>query len=377
LHGSHVLTYQLLVQHMTFKRAIQVSAVVFLALFATAGLTYSGILVLPHRILAPWAHLHAALGGWFMHLLGMHVWTDQAILRTDLHAYAIIDGYHGAGVAIIALLMAAALAGWRRYRLTESLFLIAASLAAALVWNVLRITLILRFGPAPASTAISGLLRDTTAILAIMTMLSVWLNVIVVESARCIRQQRLDPLPGAESGTLSEIPPFWHRVLRRYRHTYVLIPMLAIVVIITYAGRPSRRTRILSELVADMSVQESYDQALRLGHHVATRRPGDVEWQLRLIRIMLLAGRPDEALAALARIPEAEWPDHRGEITLLYAHSYLLMQDEPRARTAWETLRSKADKDPIWHMIFLEFALALGDQKSALELAPQVINVFT
>ncbi len=359
------------------KRAEQLGIASLAGLLLITFFTYSGRGTLPTQMLIPWARITTLVSGWFMHLFGMHVWADGDVLRTDLYAYVIPEGYHGAGVMLVALGMAAGVAIWRRHHFLEAGFLAASSVAGALFWNVVRITLLIRFGPAPASAAISGLLRDTTIIVMILTIINVGLNLLLVESARYIRQQRIDPLPGAASGALSEFPPFWHRVLRRYRHTYILIPTLAIFAAVSFAARPARRTAILSELVADMTAQHSYVHALRLGHHVASRRPDDTAWQLRLIRILLLATKPDQALEALDDLSDTALPEHIREIHLLRTHAHILRQDWPQARSLWKTLQQQASADPIWKMIFLEIALALGDQQAVLHWAPQAVQTLT
>jgi len=362
---------------MTLKRVLQVSGATALGLGLVLWLRHASAPWIPATALNPWIRLNALLSAWFLQLWGVPVWADHTILRTDLYAYPIAAGYHATGVALGALGLAAGLSYWRRYRPIEWLFMLTAAMAASLCWNVLRITLLLHLGPAPLSVAITSLQHDTERILAVLVLVQVWLHLILVESARFIRQQRLEPLPGATSGALSEMPPFWHRVLRRYRPTHVLLPTIAIVAAIAYAGRPTRRHEILRTLVTNMRSQQSYDHALRLGHRLAAQRPNDTDWRLHLVRIMLLAGYADQALLELEALRPLVAGADMLQINLLQTHAYLHKQDWPSARRARDLLESQAGKDPIWNMILLELALALGDQQKVLALAPAASQAFT
>ncbi|MFU8779929.1 MAG: archaeosortase/exosortase family protein [Kiritimatiellia bacterium] len=358
-------------------RRLQVSAAVLVGYALAAGLLSAGIFQLPDIMVAPWARLNALLSGWFMHLIGMHVWVDYNIIHTDLYRYAIHAGYHGTGVALSTIILAITIAALRHYNPFETVFMIAASLITALIINVLRITLIIHFGSPPDAVAASGLLEDTTIIITALAALSVCLNMLIVTAAKIIRFQKREPLPGTVEGTLSEYPPFWHRVLRRYRPVYLLIPVIAAIAAITYAGRPSRREAILAKLVLDMSAQGAYDHALRLGQQLAANRQGDLDWQLRLIRIMLLDRKTQLALQSLDALPPREpQPHHKNEINLLQTYAYLLQQDWEQARATFNKLQEHADTDPVWHMIFLEIALALGDQEQVIALVPEATRAF-
>ncbi len=363
---------------MTSKRVLQVSAATLSGVLLAIGVTHPRMIHLSQTIIEPWAYLNAQLTEWCMHLLRMHIWADQTILRTDLYAYEIRAGYHGANVALAALVLSISVAIWKRYRGFALFYMVAASLTAALVTNIVRIILLIRFGPAPSAAAMPDWLRDTNLIHAIVTMILVWTNMMLIESHRHKQQQKMPPLPGSETGAFSEIPPFWHRLFRRQRHIYLFIPMLLLIAFFLYAGRTHRRLALWSQLVHDMAAQGAYEHALKLGHKLTPLHHDNTAWQLQLTRIMLLANQPAAAQEMLADI-DTQVPrhDHAAERALLYAYTQILQQHEKEAHIAIQQLHLYADHDPIWHVIFLEMAMAMGQQDDILEHAPLAVQADT
>ena len=357
---------------MNKKRASQVTAAILIGVLLPAWLLHHRILVWPAAMITPWAHMQARLSEWFMHLWGMHVWADRTVIWTDLYGYPILAGYHGMGVALAALGMAIGISVWRRYRGLALVFMIGAAIAVAIFGNIVRITLLIRFGHPPTSTAMAELLRDSTVILAIIVLMAVWVHIIIIESARYIRQQKDTPIPGTDTGALSEFPPFWHNVLRRYRPTYIVIPAIALIGLLLYAGRPARRLAIWTQLVRDMSAQGHHVPALQLGNKVAVMRGNDTDWQLQLIRIMLLANQPEQAREALLRMVEDTLPTvHAAEHALLYTYSHMLEHNWHEASSASKNLQRYVDRDPIWKIILLELAMAQAKHADMLTLAPE------
>ncbi len=363
---------------MTSKRVLQVSAVTLGGVLLIIWFTYGRILVLPETIIEPWAYRNAQVTEWCMHLLRMPVWADHTVLRTDLYAYDIRVGYHSAGAMLTALVLSIAIACWKRYRGFALFYMITASCTVTWFTNILRIILIIQFGPAPTTTTMTDLLRDTTVMHAILTMIIVWTNMMVIDSHRHTQQQKSPPLPGAETGAFSEIPPFWHRVFRRHRHLYLFVPTLLLVALVGYAGRTQRRLVLWKQLVRDMAAQGYHEYALNLGHTLTPLQQNDTAWQLQLSRIMLLANRPEAAQEVLTEIErQALRAGHGAEHALLYAYAQMLQQNEKETHGAIQKLHRYATQDPIWQIIFLELAMASGNQDDILVHAPLAVQADT
>ncbi len=358
---------------MIFKRALQVSAIALVGAALMAWVAFQPARFVPAFVLTPWSRMQATCAAWFMHLWGMHVWADDTSIWTDLYAYSIPAGYHGIGIAVAAVLAAIATSIWRRYHGIAGLFMVCSSLLIAIAGNVIRVALLIRFGPSPASSAMEELLRDSMIMLAILMTISVWVNMIIIDAARHIKTQKDPPIPGTQTGALSEFPPFWHRVLRRHRLVYLVIPAILIGGATLYLGRTARRLTIWTQLVRDLSEQGHYEPALQLGRKVSVLRDHDTEWQLQLIRIKLLAGQPQAAHRALDHLAQITGPaDHIAERTLLYVYvyAYVLQQDYDDVIRAMEALVPFINEDPIWNIILLELAMYQANQAKIMQYAP-------
>jgi predicted Zn-dependent protease len=363
---------------MKFRTVLQVSAIALAGCVAAILLHHPGLRHILDIALVPWSRAMALLSGLLMHALGMHIWVEGPVIHTDLFRHCVHTSYHGIGIAFTAILLACAISACLRYTPCETFGIVAPSLLATLGACSLRIILIIRFCPSPATITTSGLLRDTHIILAAIMVLSLVLNMLVIAALRLKRQEYPGPLPGEREGALSDIPRFWHIVLRRYRWAHVLIPVLILLGALAYALRPARRNAILANLVTDMTAQGNYTNALLLGQRLAADLPEDFDWQLRLIRIMLLDGKPDQARHALAQVETTAPSQYRDQIGLLQTYTYLALQEEDLAIAALHELQQYAvlDQDPLWQVIFLEIALARGDQQKILELAPDAKLAF-
>jgi predicted Zn-dependent protease len=372
--------FSFLVQSMKFKRVLQVSPIVIALAFLMAGVLQGRMQIIPLEIIAFFGRFHAVSSEGFMHLFSIPVWQHQGVLYTDLYAYDIVASYHGGLAMLAAVIASIVIALFRRYRVVASLCLLAGSVVTVMFLNIARITLLVLFGPAPDSIEMQSLLADSEVILAILFIVCFGLNVLLVESAILIRSERLDPIPGTETGALSELPPFWHQVMRRYRNVYILLPVMIVLALIAFRNRPSRRLTILSVLATNMSQQGNHTPALLLAGRIASQRPDDVSWQIQMARMQLLAGRPEEALETIERV--YRYQDQAGitvydhELGLLKAYGQVLLEDWLGARETIRLLQSDVDTDPIWSLIFLELALLMQEEDVVHAYASQAAGMY-
>lgn len=367
---------------MKFKRVLQVSPFVIIGAFFSAWFLRARVAFAPVPFFVLWGRLNAIVSESFMHLFGMRVWQNHGRLYTDLHTYDLEATYHSGYILLAVIIMSFAILFLRRYRIVAAICMLGSSVATVLCFNVIRIVFIVRFGPPPDTVGMTSLLSDSQMVLAILVVLFTGLHFLLIESAILVHRQKLAPIPGTEVGALSELPPFWHQVMRRYRNIYVLVPLLVLLAAIAYMNRPARRLAIYSELAVNMSAQGEYDPALQLARQVALYRPEDVQWQLQIARMQILAGRPTAALETIegvSRDAEKEkiLAPYRQELGLLTAYAQVLLDNLAAAEETIDALKTAADDDPIWSFIFLELALAMQRQERVFTNAPAASTLYS
>lgn len=292
---------------------------------------------------------------WFLHILNVRVWADGVILQTGTASYLVPEACSGMTTAVTVLLSALGAAIFFRVSVRGTVLLLIASVLQVLALNVLRISAMVHLAPQYPPEWSDNILHDTLGVFLLFAVAITQVEAMLAgESAarRRRHKQAIERGDADRADKISALPPFW-QALSRWKWA-----LLATVVIgvglagAVYKRRPYHRSEMIRGLLNDLILTDS-ELAQRAALAALELNRENSELRAQLARILLLRGKPEEALAELDRIPLDKRTTFQ---TVLRAWAFMLQGEPEDALSLVAGLPEDSRNLPDVSMILAEFA---------------------
>ncbi len=310
---------------------------------------------------------------WLLHMFNVRVWADGLVLRTVQHVYEVPAWCSGMRTATTVFLLAIGLGVLKRMRKLAVAGLVLAALAQALALNVLRISLMVTFSYNTDGGAGIGFLHNTAGIVVMGCVVLVYFE---IELLRTLKQRRVETArnpPTKPIMAASELPPFWYDVGERKLFPILLAAILGVALtsVVVYRSRPYHRTEMVRDVAQALEKRRDLDNAERAARQVRNQSSFDEEWELLIVRILLLRRKYEEVLDALDRLPNSG--DVRmAERNILKAYALMALDRMQEAAAIVQTLpRRSIRNDPRVAVILAEMGLFVGDPDQVAAHVPR------
>jgi len=302
---------------------------------------------------------------WLLHLFNVRAWGDGLVLRTAQTVCEVPAWCSGMRTATTVFLLALGLGILRRLRPLPCLLLVAASLAQALVLNVIRIAGVALLTPKLAGLTTADSLHATMGVVVVAGALLVYAELSLLVWLRRRRRARAAPPEYEHDRAITGQPPFWRSLAVHGR----LLAGIALLVLaagaLAWKSRPYHRMRMIGDLALELADSGRYDEAQRAVARVREYWPHDLEWRLLHVRLLLAQHRYKRVLGALDDLPEGDIMQ-RVQQDVLRAYSLMGLDRLDEAAAIVNALPTRTQRsDPRAAMILAEMAFH-ADQPEAV-----------
>lgn len=238
-----------------------------------------------------------------LHIFNVRVWADDMALRTVFNIYDVPEWCSGMRAATTTFILAIGLAILFRVRWFAGIVIVAAALFQTLALNIVRIALMVILTPGIEKVSSTQFLHDTTGIILIATMLLTYLELVAwrhYESHRALHKAELNT---EWIEKLSPYPPFW-RIIAGHR-VLILSTILGILLVAgaLFKIRPFHRAEMIKDVATGLRDAGQFEAACRAAFAVQAITPKDDDWNLETVRMLIIVGRFEKALAEARKIP--------------------------------------------------------------------------
>ncbi len=274
---------------------------------------------------------------WLLHMLNVRVWADGFVLRTGVNIYEVPEWCSGMRTATTMLLVTLGLCLLRRVKWFESIAIITAALVQALVLNVFRIAAMVIFAPRTKTDAGVDFLHDSTGIILTVGILLIGIEFMIWQRFKKRRVLYMKDLNPQKVAVLTGYPMIWKTA---YQHRWMILLTLIAFIMTTsliYKSRSYHRTEMYKAVVEELRDSGNLESAEKLGWIVQKRIPSDSTWKLVMVRLLMLRGKYEDAMAILDRLPpesDAESIEH----IVLRAYSLMWLGQLEEAMIIVDTL---------------------------------------
>lgn len=320
---------------------------------------------LPAQVFAPlqfvMQRISVNVSEWFMHIINVRVWADDMVLRTGSHVYEIPIACSGMRTATTVLLLSVGLGVLHRFRLLEVMLLAVVSLLQAVMLNVFRITMMVTLAPKTGAGAGPRFLHDTAGTIVVAAVLIVYVEIYLFKRARRVQEEENADLSGGIIKGLYGLPSFWNRLVS-HKFTVISLVLAAIFSLgLAYKSRPWHRAGMYMDVVEGLRDAGQAGNAARLARRVVGLVPGDVNWQLEALRVMILNSEYQDVLEEIKKLPELE-QEIRMESDVLEAYALTGLGRYGEAEKVLERLPAELEQpDPRLAMVFAEMGMYAGN----------------
>ncbi|MDD4869533.1 MAG: archaeosortase/exosortase family protein [Kiritimatiellae bacterium] len=293
---------------------------------------------------------------WFLQILNVRVWADGFVLYTGLNTFEIPEWCSGMRTATTVFLLAIGLGVLNRLKWYECVIMVILSLFQAVVLNILRIVVMITLAPTTGSWSGLNFLHNTAGIIVLAAAF-----ITCFEISYWKRKGR-KTLPAGQETDLRKghilvgFPPFWSWVLEH--KILIVITMASIILVpgLIYKSRPSHKVEMIKDVAStlrDTGALETAEKAARVAQKLF---PDDNDWNLTIVRLLIIRQKYEEALTELDRMGKSP-PVYDLEKDILKSYSLMALQRMQEAVTLIQKFPEEVrNKDPRVTMILAEMA---------------------
>ena len=248
-----------------------------------------------------------SVGGseWVLHCFNERVWADGMVLYAGQRVFGVPESCSGMRTAVTVLLCTLGVGMLFRFRWYEILTFLVLGIVQVLILNIVRITSMIVLAPRMPPEWGSTFLHDTLGVFLLVTMVLVQVE---ASSWKVWSDRRRRIKRGIRSGELeipdraSPLPMFWRLILRWTLPALLVVVLLLGSALAVYKRRPWHRSMMVRGVVDELI---NYDLETAEAAVLAAMEltPLVDELKSRHFRILVLRGKHEEALAALADMP--------------------------------------------------------------------------
>lgn len=298
---------------------------------------------------------------WFLHLFNVRAWADGFVLHTGLNVYEVPQWCSGMRTATTVALVAAGLGLAKRIKLRDLIVLIMAALFQALLLNILRLSAMVVFAPKVGGGASVIFLHDATGIISLAGVFLVYLELLYMEHRERKRKELQGELNPFWMRVLTEHPPVW-RIALEYKWVMLSILLFGFVMAqLAYRSRISHRAEMIKGVVEVLRDTRQLELAQKAAEDVRDLVPYNPNWEMTILRLLVMRGEYERVLEALDKIPV----DDKARLIqkdILAAYCHMGMGDLENAAAYVEKLPEfTMQSDPRVAMILAELAQFSGD----------------
>lgn len=328
---------------------------------------------LPGQIFAPLelAAQRVSVRGAEILLLGLdvRVWADGMVLHSGFSTYEIPAWCSGMRTATTVFLLAWGLAILHRFRLLEGILLVAAAVLQAMALNIVRIATMVVLVPRVFSAPQAEYLHTTAGIIVVAAVFLVYLEARVWRRIR----HRTEPTTPAFDIQIERPADWWH--LRSVRWAVIGgVTLTTVLTVGLYRNSPTQRTAVLKDVAAAAHDANNPELALQLAREVVRRDPGDTEWKLKKVRLLLTLERYLDVVVETDALTGLDGTQaHERDVLKAYALMAMERLDEADAlvRGLPEEIR---DANPRVAMILAVVAFRSGDIDGVVRHIPLAVK---
>ncbi|MDP6523604.1 MAG: archaeosortase/exosortase family protein [Kiritimatiellia bacterium] len=298
---------------------------------------------------------------WFLHLFNVRVWADGFVLHTGVNVYDVPHWCSGMRTATTVVLVAAGLGFIKRLRPRHCVILVIVALFQSLLLNIIRLSSMVVFAPKVGGGSNAVFLHDTTGIISLAGVFLVYLELLYLEYRERKRIELQGELNPFWMKVLTEHPPIW-RIVLEYKWVFLSVIAFGFLAAeLAHRSRISHRAEMIKGVVEILRDTRQLELAQKAAEDVRSLVPYSVDWEMAILRLLLMRGEYDRVLKGLDSIPsEDEMLVIQKNILAAYCHMGL--GDLKTAARYVGTLPEQTQKnDPRAAMILAEMAHFSGD----------------
>ena len=333
---------------------------------------------LPSQVFAPLQYgmqfLSVEGAEWFLHLFNVRVWADGFVLHTGLNVYDVPQWCSGMRTATTVVLVAAGLGFVKRLRRRHCLVLILAALFQSLLLNIIRLSSMVAFAPKVGGGANVMFLHDTTGIISLAGVFLVYLELLYLE----YRERKMLEFQGELNPfwmkVLTEHPPIW-RIALEYKWVVLFVIVFGFLTgEVAYRSRISHRAEMIKGVVEVLRDTRQLELAQKAAEDVRSLVPYSEDWEMAILRILLMRSEYDRVLKGLESIT-VEDEIRIVQKNILAAYCHMGLGDLETAARYVSSLPEQTQKnDPRVAMILAEMAHFSGDIEGVANNVPTAIK---
>jgi len=293
---------------------------------------------------------------WLLQVLNVRVWADGLVLYTGLNTFEIPEWCSGMRTSVTVLLLTLGLGILKRFKWQECAILAVIAVVQAAILNILRITAMVALAPSTGNWAGIDFLHNTAGIIVIA---AVFLTYIEISFWRKKKEGRLPAAPERDlhgAQFLVGYPPFWSWAYANRKSILITATLVVLGCGAAFKSRPRHRAEMIKDVATALRDSGSIQAAQKAAEEVQKLVPYDEEWNMTVIRILIIRQKYTEALVSLMNITATD-PSYAAEKDILKAYCLMGLQKMPEAAAIVSKMPPDLrEKDPRVAMILAEIA---------------------
>jgi len=243
------------------------------------------------------------------------VWADGLCLRTGAQVFLVPEACSGMATATTVLLCCTGIGILFRFKLPQLVFFLVFCTTQVVLLNILRIALMVVFSDPGQPAWAERFIHDSLGVLLLAAIVLTQLEAAWWRSSteRMLESEERDM--AARIGAIRRLPMFWQALIRSPAVTVCVILILLFSVLFYARSRPPHLASMIASVASDLLAQDN-EQSERAYRAAMRLDPGNNDLKKQLARVLLVRGKPQQALDEIGRIPER---DRGPEIDVLRA----------------------------------------------------------